>query len=151
MDQVKVNYGARRQQPKAPAKANGKQKGKSTRKRARVVSDDEGDEEREAKRAKASDGGEDEGDEEKEGEGQGRKTAFQQPALITGATLKDYQLEGVAWMAGLHQNGISGILGEFPSSRAPCVVRACADQRTADEMGLGKVRLYPHPAPTRPD
>lgn len=44
--------------------------------------------------------------------------AFEQPALITGATLKDYQLEGVAWMAGLHKNGISGIL--------------------ADEMGLGK-------------
>ena len=74
----------------------------------------ESDEEREAKRAKASDGGEGEGDEEKEGEGQERKTAFQQPALITGATLKDYQLEGVAWMAGLHQNGISGILGESP-------------------------------------
>ena len=51
MDQVKVNYGARRQQHKTTAKANGKQKGKSTRKRARVVSDDEGDEEREAKRA----------------------------------------------------------------------------------------------------
>ncbi|KAI0919569.1 hypothetical protein AcW1_003212 [Taiwanofungus camphoratus] len=44
--------------------------------------------------------------------------AFQQPALITGATLKEYQLEGVAWMAGLYQSGISGIL--------------------ADEMGLGK-------------
>lgn len=37
--------------------------------------------------------------------------AFQQPALITGATLKEYQLEGVAWMAGLYQSGISGILG----------------------------------------
>ncbi|KZT01956.1 uncharacterized protein LAESUDRAFT_738942 [Laetiporus sulphureus 93-53] len=44
--------------------------------------------------------------------------AFEQPALITGATLRDYQLEGVAWMAGLYQSGISGIL--------------------ADEMGLGK-------------
>ncbi|THH31280.1 hypothetical protein EUX98_g2915 [Antrodiella citrinella] len=43
---------------------------------------------------------------------------FTQPALITGAKLKSYQLEGVAWMAGLYQNGISGIL--------------------ADEMGLGK-------------
>lgn len=36
---------------------------------------------------------------------------FTQPALITGAKLKKYQLEGVAWMAGLYQNGISGILG----------------------------------------
>lgn len=45
---------------------------------------------------------------------------FRQPRLITGTKLKDYQLEGVAWMAGLHENGISGIL--------------------ADDMGLGKVR-----------
>ncbi|TFY65079.1 hypothetical protein EVJ58_g2214 [Rhodofomes roseus] len=45
-------------------------------------------------------------------------TPFEQPALVTGATLKDYQLEGVAWMAALHQSGLSGIL--------------------ADEMGLGK-------------
>ena len=44
---------------------------------------------------------------------------FRQPQLVTGTRLKDYQLEGVAWMAGLHENGISGIL--------------------ADDMGLGKV------------
>lgn len=37
--------------------------------------------------------------------------AFVQPVLITGAKLRDYQLEGVAWMAGLYNNGISGILG----------------------------------------
>jgi len=36
---------------------------------------------------------------------------FQQPALITGATLKSYQLEGLQWMVSLDQNGISGILG----------------------------------------
>jgi ATP-dependent DNA helicase len=47
--------------------------------------------------------------------------AFQQPRLVSGTQLKDYQLEGVAWMAGLHENGISGIL--------------------ADDMGLGKVSL----------
>ena len=40
------------------------------------------------------------------------KPAFLQPALVTGATLKDYQLEGVAWMVSLWENGISGILGE---------------------------------------
>lgn len=34
-----------------------------------------------------------------------------QPSLITGATLKPYQLEGLHWMASLHANGISGILG----------------------------------------
>lgn len=43
---------------------------------------------------------------------------FDQPALITGAKLKSYQLEGLQWMVSLDQNGISGIL--------------------ADEMGLGK-------------
>jgi len=36
---------------------------------------------------------------------------FQQPSLITGATLKPYQLEGLQWMVSLDQNGISGILG----------------------------------------
>ncbi|KAH9995294.1 SNF2 family N-terminal domain-containing protein [Russula vinacea] len=46
------------------------------------------------------------------------KPAFVQPALVTGANLRDYQLEGVAWMVSLWENGISGIL--------------------ADEMGLGK-------------
>lgn len=40
---------------------------------------------------------------------------FKQPSLVTGATLKDYQLEGVEWMVGLDQNGVSGILGEFAS------------------------------------
>lgn len=47
-----------------------------------------------------------------------KTTGFQQPSLITGATLKDYQLYGVEWLAGLYLNGINGIL--------------------ADEMGLGK-------------
>jgi ATP-dependent DNA helicase len=40
------------------------------------------------------------------------KPAFVQPALVTGAKLRDYQLEGVAWMVSLWENGISGILGE---------------------------------------
>lgn len=34
-----------------------------------------------------------------------------QPALVTGAKLKDYQLEGVEWMVSLDKNGVSGILG----------------------------------------
>ncbi|KAJ7431316.1 Glucanosyltransferase-domain-containing protein [Mycena galericulata] len=45
-------------------------------------------------------------------------SAFPQPALVTSARLKDYQLEGLQWMVSLDQQGISGIL--------------------ADEMGLGK-------------
>ena len=40
------------------------------------------------------------------------KPAFVQPALVTGAKLRDYQLEGAAWMVSLWENGISGILGE---------------------------------------
>jgi len=40
-------------------------------------------------------------------------STFQQPALITGAKLKPYQLDGVQWMVSLDQNGISGILGAF--------------------------------------
>lgn len=39
--------------------------------------------------------------------------SFQQSYLVSGGTLKDYQLEGVAWMATLWENGISGILGTF--------------------------------------
>ena len=106
MDQVKVNYGARRHKPKSEVKL--KPKGRNTRKRSRVVSDSE--EEREAKRTKAGDTRNEEGEKGEEGEKEKQHT-FQQPPLVTGATLKDYQLEGVAWMAGLHQNGISGILG----------------------------------------
>ncbi|KAI0370750.1 hypothetical protein BV20DRAFT_966264 [Pilatotrama ljubarskyi] len=110
MDLVRVNRDNRPVKPKSTAK--------NARKRARVVSDSE--EERESKRAKAADIE----DREKlatstaEQDAKADKSTFQQPALLTGATLKDYQLEGVAWMAGLHKNGISGIL--------------------ADEMGLGK-------------
>lgn len=44
-----------------------------------------------------------------------------QPALVTGAKLRDYQLAGVQWMVSLYENGLNGIL--------------------ADEMGLGKVRI----------
>ena len=45
--------------------------------------------------------------------------SFAQPALVTGAKLRDYQLAGVQWMISLYENGLNGIL--------------------ADEMGLGKV------------
>jgi len=49
----------------------------------------------------------------------GTKPILVQPAnLAAGCVLKDYQLEGVLWLASLFENGVSGIL--------------------ADEMGLGK-------------
>ena len=38
---------------------------------------------------------------------------FRQSSLITGAKLRNYQLEGVAWMVSLWENGISGILGKL--------------------------------------
>ncbi|KAG6907509.1 hypothetical protein DXG01_008653 [Tephrocybe rancida] len=81
------------------------------RKRARIESDDEsGDEGSNSKRKKGENG-------EVQTVGE-EAPLFQQPALITGAKLKKYQLEGLQWMVSLDQNGISGIL--------------------ADEMGLGK-------------
>lgn len=58
----------------------------------------------------------DDGQAEDEGE-----YTFAQPALVTGATLRDYQLAGVQWMISLYENGLNGIL--------------------ADEMGLGKASL----------
>ena len=48
-----------------------------------------------------------------------KQYSFRQPELVTGATLRDYQLAGVQWMISLYENGLNGIL--------------------ADEMGLGKV------------
>lgn len=44
--------------------------------------------------------------------------ATQQPSLVTGGKMREYQLEGLEWMKSLWMNGLCGIL--------------------ADEMGLGK-------------
>ncbi|KAH9051384.1 SNF2-family ATP dependent chromatin remodeling factor snf21 [Lactarius deliciosus] len=87
--------------PKQKQRAGRSGQGK---KRVRLGSDDEEDGDEPSKRARILPGE--------------AKPAFVQPALLTGAKLKDYQLEGVAWMVSLWENGISGIL--------------------ADEMGLGK-------------
>lgn len=43
---------------------------------------------------------------------------YDQPALVTGGKLKNYQLEGLQWMVSLDQNGISGILGEHRVQRS---------------------------------
>jgi ATP-dependent DNA helicase len=41
------------------------------------------------------------------------KVIFTQPAnLSRDCTLKDYQLEGVRWLASLYENGVSGILAD---------------------------------------
>ena len=82
--------------------ARGGRRASGRGKRTRVESDDERDSEDDGeeplKRVKVL--------------AKGTKPAFLQPALVTGVTLKDYQLEGVAWMASLWENCISGILGE---------------------------------------
>jgi len=45
-------------------------------------------------------------------------TSARQPKLVSGGTMRQYQLEGLEWMKSLYENGLNGIL--------------------ADEMGLGK-------------
>lgn len=47
-----------------------------------------------------------------------QRSSFAQPKLLSGGTLRDYQLEGIRWLCNLFENGLNGIL--------------------ADEMGLGK-------------
>ncbi|KAG2730887.1 hypothetical protein G9P44_006036 [Scheffersomyces stipitis] len=49
---------------------------------------------------------------------QSSEITTKQPDLISGGTLKDYQLDGLQWLITLYENGLNGIL--------------------ADEMGLGK-------------
>jgi ATP-dependent DNA helicase len=69
------------------------------RKRARVDSDDEDNDEVDRKQhERATDDA---------------HQHLEQPALITGARMKDYQLQGLAWMKSLYENGISGILGKL--------------------------------------
>lgn len=45
-------------------------------------------------------------------------STIKQPSLVSGAEMRDYQLEGTEWLITLYENGLNGIL--------------------ADEMGLGK-------------
>mmetsp|Transcript_22804 Transcript_22804/g.58023 ORF Transcript_22804/g.58023 Transcript_22804/m.58023 type:complete len:1052 (-) Transcript_22804:484-3639(-) len=56
-------------------------------------------------------------DEEDGGERAGHRLQLQ-PSIITGGTLREYQMQGLNWLIHLYDNGINGIL--------------------ADEMGLGK-------------
>ncbi|KAJ3867273.1 SNF2 family DNA-dependent ATPase [Lentinula novae-zelandiae] len=94
------------------------------RKRAIVESEEEEEEEESlaSKRRKISETSED------------ASQVIRQPSLITGATLKPYQLEGLQWMASLHTNGISGILGE----RYPlyCTLQTIAFSAHLRELGV---------------
>jgi len=60
----------------------------------------------------------DEYDEKPEGIGAQELVATEQPSLVTGGEMRQYQLEGLEWLKSLWMNGLCGIL--------------------ADEMGLGK-------------
>ncbi|KAJ1662029.1 putative ATPase [Coemansia sp. RSA 1646] len=57
-------------------------------------------------------------DEEDERVINGEHVSPRQPRSISGGVMRDYQLEGMEWLASLYENGLNGIL--------------------ADEMGLGK-------------
>jgi len=101
------------------APAGKKAKGRPGKRKEEDLEDDE--EERKAKRARVEKG---EGDRKFEG----KAIPDNQPLLLTGGIMRNYQLEGYEWMSTLWENGINGIL--------------------ADEMGLGKtiqtVALFCH-------
>ena len=105
MDEEKAKHGSGRANSpayKSKAKGNGKQSRRPSKggsKRTRVDGDENEAERAQIKRMKI-----DVAEEEHR---------LAQPSLITGAKLKDYQLEGVEWMIGLDKNGVSGILGMF--------------------------------------
>jgi ATP-dependent DNA helicase len=55
-----------------------------------------------------------------------KKAIFVQPTnLAKGCNLKDYQLEGVRWLASLFENGVSGILAD-EVCRKHCYIKNCA-------------------------
>lgn len=52
----------------------------------------------------------------------GTRPIFIQPAnLAKDCFLKDYQLEGVRWLASLFENGVSGILADGTSIQGYCM------------------------------
>lgn len=68
----------------------------------------------------------------------GTKPIFiQPPNLAEGCFLKDYQLEGVRWLASLFENGVSGILADEVRSKQTkkgkfCVSTSYATTSTSD-------------------
>jgi hypothetical protein len=50
-----------------------------------------------------------------------------QPSILTGGTLREYQLQGLNWLIHLYDNGINGILAdEMVRQRAAAALRAAA-------------------------
>lgn len=100
---------ANAERPKAPKLST--RKGKGNGKKRVVESDDEDDGESPKKKRHLNSREATSADGDPTADGEVVET-FPQPTLVTGAKLKDYQLEGLQWMVSLHQNGISGILGK---------------------------------------
>ena len=50
-------------------------------------------------------------DEEDGGERAGHRLTVQ-PSIITGGTLREYQMQGLNWLIHLYDNGINGILAD---------------------------------------
>lgn len=102
--------------PKFKKGKRGPSDGSRKRARSAEATDEEdeerGDEHGQSKRRKGESGEALQGEDEEEDE----PPLFDQPASITGAKLKNYQLEGLQWMVSLDQNGISGILGTYSST-----------------------------------
>jgi len=119
---------------KASAKRGAETQPKKGRKRARVVDSDTSDGEACSSKRKKMAASQVRPTAEEHAE----PSAFQQPASITGAKLKDYQLEGLQWMVSLDQNGISGILGASLLWKEKSIITYFPT--LADEMGLGKVK-----------
>lgn len=66
-------------------------------------------------------------DEEADGAG-GRSTRLTvQPSVITGGTMREYQMQGLNWLIHLYDNGINGILAdEMVRVDMRCCARMCA-------------------------
>lgn len=52
-----------------------------------------------------------------------------QPTIITGGTLREYQMQGLNWMIHLYDNGINGILADEMVSCGPLAARHVAHAR----------------------
>lgn len=110
MESAKTSYDPSTAQAKAPPSGKATKKGKSKRPL------DEPSSSKPAKRARTGDANSTDGEvSQDEAQATGEVSGlpvFKQSVLVTGAKLRDYQLEGVAWMVGLYSQGISGILGK---------------------------------------
>lgn len=48
-----------------------------------------------------------------------------QPSIITGGTMREYQLQGLNWMIHLYDNGVNGILADEMVGPHGCLPGCC--------------------------